>query len=47
MIKIKDYHPIVGDKVVDEILSRAKKFKNKRIVCVSSVSQGGGGRDFK
>ena len=42
MMKITDYAKVVGPEVVAEICRRAKKFENKRIVCVSSTHQGGG-----
>jgi len=42
MLNLEAYRQIVGDKVINEIYHKAKKFKNKNIVCISSTSQGGG-----
>lgn len=42
MLNLKDYRKIVGDKVVNEIHKKAKKFSKKHIVCISSTYQGGG-----
>ena len=39
---LKDYRKIVGKEVIDEIYSKAEKFSNKHIVCISSTYQGGG-----
>lgn len=39
---LEDYRPIVGDEVIKKIKKRAKKLKNKRIVCISSTHTGGG-----
>jgi len=42
MWDLEAYRKVVGDKVIDEIYHRAKKFRNKNIVCISSTHQGGG-----
>ncbi len=39
---LKDYRRIVGNGVMDEIYSKAEKFSDKHIVCISSTYQGGG-----
>ncbi len=39
---LKDYRKIVGKAVMDEIYSKAEKFSDKHIVCISSTYQGGG-----
>ncbi|MDD3480936.1 MAG: glycosyltransferase [Patescibacteria group bacterium] len=39
---LEEYRPIVGDAVIEKIKKRAKKLKNKHIVCVSSTHTGGG-----
>ncbi|MDP2946940.1 MAG: glycosyl transferase family 1, partial [Nanoarchaeota archaeon] len=39
---LEKYKKIVGTGVVEEINKKAKKFLNKRIVCISSTYQGGG-----
>ncbi|RLI99893.1 MAG: glycosyl transferase family 1 [Candidatus Aenigmatarchaeota archaeon] len=45
MVKVrnlKDYRKIVGKAVMDEIYSKAEKFSDKHVVCISSTYQGGG-----
>ncbi|MFH1129638.1 MAG: glycosyltransferase [Patescibacteria group bacterium] len=39
---LEKYKKIIGAKTVEEIHKKAKKFLNKRIVCISSTYQGGG-----
>ncbi|MCK4730112.1 MAG: glycosyltransferase [Candidatus Aenigmarchaeota archaeon] len=43
---LKDYRNIVGKAVMDEIYSKAEKFSDKHIVCISSTYQGGGVADL-
>ncbi len=42
MSNLEDYRKVAGDKVIEEIYRKAKKFTGKRVVCISSSHQGGG-----
>lgn len=42
MTQLKFYKKIVGEKIIKEIYTKAKKFQDKHIVCISSTHQGGG-----
>ncbi len=42
MQNLENYRKIVGDKVINKIYNKAKKFSKKHIVCISSTHQGGG-----
>lgn len=42
MQNLENYRKIVGDKVINKIYNKAKKFSQKHIVCISSTHQGGG-----
>lgn len=43
---LEDYRPIVGDDVIKKVVKKAKKLKNKHIVCISSTHTGGGGAEM-
>ncbi|UCG82126.1 MAG: glycosyltransferase [Dehalococcoidia bacterium] len=42
MKNLNDYREIVGDEIIDEILSRAQKFRGRKIVHINSTGEGGG-----
>ncbi len=42
MITLNNYSAIVGQKVINRIKKKAKKFRSKNIVAISSTHQGGG-----